>query len=205
MPGLTVLLFQVLQAWRIEQSTRPRTLGRARRDDAPQQHDGHAQDRAEHLEEPARHLDAKRHGAKRIHAQREGKAPPAHIEGKRACEVDSGQRKHQPTQPKPPHDERDKDAHDVRDVAGHREVVEELDAREQLARHPAEVHDGVAAHPERAEREERRDHDFARREFVQGQALVVDDQDGHGEGGRHTPHHVGSDERAEGVVWVCED
>lgn len=149
-----VLLLEVLQARGEEETTRPGPLGRAHGDDAPQDHDGDAQDGAEDLEEEAGHLDAEGDGADGVDAQGEGEAPPAHVEGERAGRVDGGQGEDEPHEAEPPHDESHEDAKDVQDVPGQGEGEgvgggrpgEEVDPRKDLARHSTQVHDGVTSH-----------------------------------------------------------
>lgn len=161
MPTL-LLRRQILQTHSVEQLATVRAPGGAEGDNTPQQNDGDGQNRAEDLEKQAGKLDAEGHGRDGVDAQREGEAPPAHVEDG-AGRVDGGEGEDQPGEAEAPHDEADEDAQHVDDVTRERQVGEERDLGEHGARHFAQVRDGVAAHAERAQRQEARDDDLARR------------------------------------------
>lgn len=60
----------------------------------------------------------------------------------------------------------------------------------------------VASKAERAEGQKGADDDLAGREFVHGEAVVVEDEDRHGQRHTHAPEDVAGEDGAEGVLRV---
>lgn len=168
----------------------------------PQKDHGHGKDGPEDLEEQAGDLlgqGARRDGE---HADGESETPPAHVEGKLAP-GDAGQGEEQPHAPVAPDHQGTDDAEAVDDPPGFRAEV--LRPGEHVRAHLAQLHEPETALAQRAEGQEDRHDDLARREAVDGEAVEVHDQDDHGQGEPGAPEDVRGDDGPDLVLRVGED
>lgn len=178
-------------------------------DDGPQRHDGQREDGGQHAEERAGKVFAQRGGRGRVHAQREGEAPPAHVEREACARAqlahDAGEGEEEPDEAIAPDHEAGGVAEGVECRAGRGDgggwVGEERVCLGECALGDfAELHEREAALAQRAERQEDGHDDLGWRQVVDGQPVEVHYQHNHGEREARAPDDVAGQDGPEGML-----